>query len=90
MARRARRESVDEATVIAKPDPDTPTQSPRGHKSHVNLISLGPPARSSTPTAASKAREKGRHLTLRSVDELPRQAVRGCLRTAVKIARAKT
>jgi hypothetical protein len=61
-----------------------------GHKSHVNLILAGPPGTYADPGRRLEGDGKtGRHLSLRSVDELPREAVRGWLRTAVQVARAK-
>jgi len=61
-----------------------------GHKSHVNLILAGPPGSFADPEGRLEGAGKtGRHLTLRSLDELPRAAVRGWLRTAVEVARAK-
>ena len=61
-----------------------------GHKSHVNLILAGPPGGFRDPEGRLQGGGKtGRHLTLRSLDELPRSAVRGWLRTAVEVARAK-
>jgi hypothetical protein len=61
-----------------------------GHKSHVNLILAGPPSSFADPEGRLEGAGKtGRHLTLRSLDELPRAAVRGWLRTAVQVARAK-
>jgi hypothetical protein len=60
------------------------------HKSHVNLILSGPPGTYADPDGLLEGEGKtGRHLTLRSLDELPRAAVRGWLRTAVEVARAK-
>ncbi|HEY5946725.1 MAG TPA: DUF1801 domain-containing protein [Kofleriaceae bacterium] len=60
------------------------------HKSHVNLILAGPPNAFADPhgrlTGAGKT---GRHLKLTSLDELPRGEVRGWVKTAAKIARAK-
>lgn len=59
------------------------------HKSHVNLILAGPPAAFADPKGLlDGAGKTGRHLKLRRINELPRQAVRGWLRTAVQIARA--
>jgi hypothetical protein len=61
-----------------------------GHKSHVNLILSGPPGAFEDPekrlTGAGKT---GRHLKLRSVDEIPTKAVQGWLRTAADLARKK-
>ena len=61
-----------------------------GHKSHVNLILSGPPGAFDDPgkrlTGAGKT---GRHLKLRSVDEIPTKAVREWLRAAAELARKK-
>lgn len=60
------------------------------HKSHVNLILAGPPGTFNDPDGRLEGEGKtGRRLTLRSLDELPRDAVRGWVRTAVQVARAK-
>ena len=61
-----------------------------GFKSHVNLILAGPPGAFADPEGRLEGDAKGgRHLKVRSLDELPRQAVRGWLRTAVALARKK-
>jgi len=61
-----------------------------GFKSHVNLILAGPPEAFADPKALLEGTGKtGRHLKLRSIDELPHTAVRGWVRTAAKIARSK-
>ena len=61
-----------------------------GHKSHVNLILAGPPGTFVDPRGRLEGEGKtGRRLTLRSIDELPRAAVRGWIRAAVEVARAK-
>jgi hypothetical protein len=61
-----------------------------GHQSHVNLVLAGPPNSFADPGGRLEGAGKtGRHLTMRSLDDLPRDAVRGWLRTAVKVARAK-
>lgn len=61
-----------------------------GHKAHVNLILAGPPAAFTDPGQLLEGDGKtGRHLKLRSVDELPRVAVRGWLRTAAELARKR-
>jgi hypothetical protein len=60
------------------------------HKSHVNLILAGPPDAFADPKGLLEGQAKiGRHLKLRSIDELPRAAVRGWVRTAAKLARDK-
>jgi hypothetical protein len=59
-------------------------------KSHVNLILAGPPGSFADPRGLLDGDGKtGRHLKLRSVDEIPRAAVLGWLRTGAKLARAK-
>ena len=61
-----------------------------GHKSHVNLVLAGPPGTFADPEARLSGEGKtGRHLKLTSLDELPRDAVRGWLRTAAELTRAK-
>lgn len=61
-----------------------------GHKSHVNLILSGPPGAFADPEGRlSGSAKTGRHLKLTALDELPRNAVRGWLRTAAGIARKK-
>jgi hypothetical protein len=61
-----------------------------GHKSHVNLILWGPPDAFADPDGRLSGEGKtGRHLKLTSLDELPRAAVRGWIRTAAELARAK-
>ncbi len=62
-----------------------------GFKSHVNLILAGPPGAFADPKGLLDGDAKGgRHLKLRALDELPRDAVRGWLRTAVTLARKKS
>ncbi|MGZ3454555.1 MAG: DUF1801 domain-containing protein [Polyangiales bacterium] len=59
-----------------------------GFKSHVNLILPGAPDTFEDPDGLLEGDGKtGRHLKLRSLDELPREAVRGWLRTTAKAAR---
>ncbi len=59
-----------------------------GHKSHVNLILAGPPGAFADPEKRlSGGGKTGRHLKLTSIDELPRDAVRGWLGTAAKLAK---
>jgi hypothetical protein len=61
-----------------------------GHKAHVNLILAGPPKAFADPRGRlSGAGVTGRHLKLTSIDQLPRDEVKGWLRTAEKLARAK-
>jgi hypothetical protein len=60
-----------------------------GFKSHVNLILPGPPGTYPDPDGLLEGEAKtGRHLKVRSLDELPREAVRGWLATAAARARA--
>jgi hypothetical protein len=60
------------------------------HRSHVNLILAGPPGTFADPGGLLEGEGKtGRHLKLRTVDELPREAVRGWLRKAAEVARAR-
>ena len=60
------------------------------HKSHVNLILVGPPEGFADPAGLLEGTGKGgRHLKLRSLDDLPRTAVRTWLRTAADYARSK-
>ena len=59
-----------------------------GFKAHVNLILAGPPGTFADPDGLLEGDGKtGRHLKLRALDELPRAAVRGWLRTAAARAR---
>jgi hypothetical protein len=61
-----------------------------GFKSHVNLILAGPPGTFADPDGLLEGEGKtGRHLKVRSLDELPRESIRGWLRTASRLARAK-
>ena len=61
-----------------------------GHKSHVNLILVGPPDGFTDPAGLLEGAGKGgRHLKLRSLDDLPRTAVRAWLRVAADYARSK-
>ena len=61
-----------------------------GFKSHVNLILAGPPGAFEDPDGLLEGGGKtGRHLKLRTLDELPRQAVRSWLRAAAQVARGK-
>lgn len=58
------------------------------HKEHVNLILWGPRGSYADPNGLLAGEGKmGAHLRLTSVDELPREAVRGWLRTAAALAR---
>ena len=55
-----------------------------GFKAHVNLILPGPPGTYADPDGLLEGDGKtGRHLKLRAIEDLPRAAVRGWLRTAV-------
>jgi hypothetical protein len=59
-----------------------------GFKAHVNLILSGPPGAFADPDGMLEGDAKGgRHLKLRSLDDLPRAAIRGWLRTAAGLAR---
>jgi hypothetical protein len=61
-----------------------------GFKAHVNLILPGVSGTYSDPDTLLEGTGKtGCHLKVRSLDELPRAAIRGWLRTAVARARAK-
>lgn len=58
------------------------------HRSHVNLILSGPPKAYADPEGLLSGEGKsGRHLRLTALEELPREAVRGWLRTAAELAR---
>ena len=60
-----------------------------GFKSHANLFLPGPPGTYEDPGGLLEGSgSTGRHLKVRSPAELPRAAVRGWLRTAVRRARA--
>ena len=55
------------------------------HKSHVNLILVGPPGGFPDPQGRLEGKGKGgRHLKLRSLGELPEESVRKWLRIAAK------
>jgi hypothetical protein len=57
------------------------------HKSHVNLILAGPPGTFDDPHGRLTGEGKtGRHLKLTHLDQLPRDEVRGWLRTAAERA----
>jgi hypothetical protein len=61
-----------------------------GFRSHVNLILSGPPDSFADPKGQLEGGGKtGRHLKLRTAQDLPRAAVRAWLRTAARNARAK-
>lgn len=58
------------------------------HKAHVNLILFGSPEAFDDPDGRlSGEGQTGRHLRLTSLDQLPRDAVRGWLRTALELSR---
>jgi hypothetical protein len=60
-----------------------------GHKAHVKLILAGAPGTFADPEGLLIGDGKtGRHLRLTRLDELPRDAVCGWLRTAGKLARS--
>ena len=62
-----------------------------GHKSHVNLVLVGPPGGFDDPAGLLEGAGKGgRHLKLTSLAELPRASVRKWLRTAAAYARSKS
>jgi hypothetical protein len=66
----------------------TPVCAMAGFKAHVNLILAGPTGTFADPDGLLEGDGKtGRHLKLRQVDELPRDAVRGWLRAAATAAR---
>jgi hypothetical protein len=59
-----------------------------GFKAHVNLILSGPPGAYVAPDGLLEGEGKtGRHLKIRALDDLPRDAVRGWLRVAATLAR---
>lgn len=59
-----------------------------GFKAHVNLILSGPPGTFADPDGILEGDGKtGRHLKLRSLDELPRARVRVWLKAAADLAR---
>lgn len=59
-----------------------------GHKGHVNLILSGPPDAFPDPDGRLAGDGKtGRHLKLRTVEEIPRPAVKRWLKIAAKLAR---
>jgi hypothetical protein len=61
-----------------------------GHRSHVNLILAGPPGTFDDPEGRLQGEGKtGRRLTLRSIDELPRDSVRRWVKSALRVARSK-
>jgi hypothetical protein len=59
-----------------------------GHKSHVSLVLSGPTGTFADPDGLLEGEGKtGRHLKLRTIDELRRDAVSGWLCTAAQVAR---
>jgi hypothetical protein len=59
-----------------------------GFKAHVNLILPGPPGTYTDPDGLLEGDGKtGKHLKVRQLEDLPRAAVRGWLRTAASRAR---
>jgi hypothetical protein len=61
-----------------------------GFKSHVNLILPGAPGTYEDPGGLLEGEGRtGKHLKLRALEELPRGAVRGWLRTAARLARER-
>lgn len=61
-----------------------------GFKSHVNLIVFGPPGTFADPDGLLEGEGKGgRHIKLRAIEELPREAARRWVLAAGKAARTK-
>jgi hypothetical protein len=61
-----------------------------GHKSHVNLVLVGPAGTFMDPQGRLEGSSPGgRHLKVRSLDELPRASVRKWIRAAARYARQK-
>jgi hypothetical protein len=61
-----------------------------GHKTHVNLVMVGPEGTFTDPQGRLEGGGKDdRHLKLRTLDELPRAAVLKWVRAAAKHARSK-
>jgi hypothetical protein len=61
-----------------------------GFRSHANLILPGPPGTFADPGGLLEGEGKtGTHLKVRDLAELPRTAIRGWLRAAVRAARAR-
>jgi len=59
------------------------------HKAHVNLVLAGAPGTFDDPEGRLEGDGKtGQHLKLRTLEDLPRESVRGWLRTAAERARA--
>jgi hypothetical protein len=62
-----------------------------GFKSHVNLILAGPPGAFADPDGLLEGEAKGgRHLKLRALEELPREATLAWVRAAAQFARNKS
>jgi hypothetical protein len=62
-----------------------------GFKGHVNLILPGPPGTYADPEEHLQGSGKtGKHLKVRTLEELPRASVRAWLRTAASRARASS
>jgi hypothetical protein len=60
------------------------------HKSHVNLILSGPTGTYADPEGLLAGEGKtGKHMKLRSLDDLPRHVVSGWLRVAARVARER-
>jgi hypothetical protein len=58
------------------------------HKSHVNLILHGPPGTFDDPDGRLEGEgTTGRHLKIRTIEELPRDVVRSWLHAAAERAR---
>lgn len=61
------------------------------HKAHVNLILTGPPKAYKDPDGLLSGESKlGRHLKLTTVEGLPRQQIKGWLKTCAHLARTKS
>ena len=59
------------------------------HRAHVNLVLVGPPTAFADPEGRLRGEGRGRHLKLTRLEELPTEAVRSWLRTAVEVVRAR-
>jgi hypothetical protein len=60
------------------------------HRSHVNLVLAGPPDTFADPDGLLEGEGKtGRHLSIRGIEDLPRDSVRGWLHKAAQVARAR-
>jgi hypothetical protein len=59
------------------------------HKSHVNLIMWGPAGAHHDPDKRLSSGKMGSHIKLTTLDELPRDQIRGWLQTSAQLVRAK-